>query len=140
DTSRVAIRTKDGQALARWTWRDPSPSVSFGDPTASTDFQLCIETTAAGYTGTVPHGSAWRATRSGFRYRSASGTVRSLDLKSTATKTMIRAAVIPDALPPLPATTMLRIRLLRPGATPTCFEAEFAHPRVNTATRYIATH
>jgi cysteine-rich repeat protein len=139
EMSHVAIRVKTGGALTRWQWVSAPATASFGDPMTETDFQLCVETAATGYTATVAHGSGWRATRSGFRYRSTSDIVHSLVLKATAKKTVISASLLPDVLPMLPASTPLRIRLVRGGTTPACFEAQFADPSVNSATRYIAT-
>ena len=57
---------------------------SFGDPTAGTDYRICVETADGGVTETALHGSEWRATRTGFRYRSATGPIRRMVLKSTA--------------------------------------------------------
>jgi len=136
--ARLVIRAEATHAPTRWVWSDPDVAHDFGDPTASSDYRICVETADEGYVEMAPHGSTWRRTRTGFRYRPTSGLIRSLMLKTTARKTVIMASLVPTDGITLPADTPLRVRLVRTGNPPACFEAEFANPRVNTSTRYLA--
>jgi hypothetical protein len=48
-------------------------------------------------------------------------------------------SLAPTAFPALPLTTPVRLRLVRVGAFPACFEATFANPAVNSPRRFLAT-
>ena len=135
--TRLVIGSERAGFPTRWQWVDSMPT-SFDDPTASADYRVCVETADDGFTETALHGSEWRATRTGFRYRSATGPVRSMVLKSTAAKTIVTTSLAPTAAFSLPLTSPVRVRLVRTGANPACFEAEFANPLVNTESRYVA--
>lgn len=135
--TRLVIRNVDGSSATRWHWVDKS-SASLGNPTADADYQICVETADGSVVAMAMHGSDWRATRTGFRYRPSAGPIRSLLVKSTATRTVIAASLLPDSALALPSGAPIRVRLLRTTGTPACFEAQFANPIINTATRYLA--
>lgn len=135
--TRLVIRSENGGSPTRWQWVDKSPAV-LADPSADTDYQICLETADGSVVAMAMHGSDWRATRTGFRYRPSSGPIRNLLIKSTPKRTVIAASLVPDSALALPSNSPIRVRLLRTTGTPACFEAEFENPIVNTATRYLA--
>lgn len=135
--TRLLVRSEGGSLPTRWQWVVSTPT-TFGNPTLNANYQICVETADGGFTELAPHGSDWRATRTGFRYRQAAGPIRTLVLKSTAKKTVLTASLVPASTPALPFTSPVRVRLLQTNGTQACFEAEFADPIVNTATRYLA--
>lgn len=137
--ARLMIRSDGSGVPTRWQWSHSAMPSSFGDPTVASDYRFCLETADGGYVEEAPHGSSWRATGTGFRYRPGSGVVRTIALKTTAKKTVIRASLVAGSLPTLPSTGPVRLRLVHTGPVPVCFEAEFATPRVNTSSRYLAT-
>ncbi len=137
--ARLVIRAGNHSAPTRWWWTHSGMPPSFGDPTTSSDYQLCVETSGGSFIEVALHGNGWRATRSGFRYRADSGVVRKLVLRSTAKKTVVAASLVPAALPALPLAAPVRVRLVRTDADPVCFETEFTSPTANTSSRYRAT-
>src|SRR5262245_17761045 len=139
DAARLVVREGDGRASGRWHWVHAGPAADFGDPTANTDYRLCIETPGGLYAEAVPHGSGWRATRHGFRYRDDSGAIRRLSLSAGPGKASLLASLDSGSAPAPPLPTPVRVRLIRDGATPACFEAPFASPTVNEPGRFRAT-
>jgi len=136
--ARLMIRSDGSGVPTRWQWSHSMPS-RFGDPTATSDYRICLETADGGYVEEAPHGGRWRATGTGFRYRPRGGGLRAIALKTTAKKTVITASLVADALPTLPSTGTVRLRLVHTGPVPMCFESEFANPSLNTSNRYLAT-
>jgi len=137
--ARLVVRMRDGSSRIRWRWTHSPMPVSFSDPTATTDYQFCVETASGGSVHMAPHGGGWRATESGFRYAARAGMVRQLSLTSTAKKISLAASVKTDAAPTPPFSPPVRVRLLHAGTAPACFEADFATPTMNTAGRFRAT-
>lgn len=139
ESARLAIRAKNGQLPTRWHSRHTGAVPHLGDPTASTDYRVCLETPGGEYIEVAPHGSGWHATRLGFRYRGTSGAVRRLSVSCRPEGVSLAVSLIPGSAPALPLATPVHIRLVREGSVPACFEATFASPTVNESNRFRAT-
>jgi cysteine-rich repeat protein len=147
-----------GDALA-WTWSDASAgegAESFGDPTASTDYELCAF--AAPDAGTdpllalsVPAGgtcggdACWRATPQGFRYHHAAPGVTSVVLRATTrvgTALSVRgrgaALGMPTNLDLGSLLVQLTARDRTTGDDLVCWQARYAAPGHHTARHYVA--
>jgi hypothetical protein len=137
--TRLAIRFRNGRSLIRWRWAQSSMASGFGDPIGTSDYQLCLETAGGSFSQTIPHGSGWRSTHSGFHYASSSGSVRTVRLRSSAEKTVVTTVVDTSAAPSLPLSMPVRMRLVQgSGPSTLCFESEFASPAVNDVQRFRA--
>lgn len=139
DRSRVTMRAKGGSVETRWHWQHTPLSTTFENPTAVTDYQVCLEVAGGGFVELAPHGSNWRTARSGFLYASRSSALRRLLLRSTSTKAYFAATLVSEPGPTLPLGTPVRLRLVQRSSTgAACYETEFANPVLNTPTRFRA--
>jgi cysteine-rich repeat protein len=134
---QLVVRARSGQLPTRWRLRH-SGTADLGDPTATTDYRVCLETQAGGYSEVALHGSGWRATALGVRYRATSGAIRRLAMTSGPGGVSLTGSLT-AASPPLPLPTPVRLKLVRDGPVPACFETTFAAPSVNDPTRFRAT-
>jgi CSLREA domain-containing protein len=156
--ARLAIRNyaDDTRDSLTWQWRSEGPLAlgDLGDPTAGTDYRLCLFDDAGGAprlratlgipgAGTCDGTPCWKAKGSGFRFNDRSfppaGSLVTSLRAGGATKGTIalrrRRGSIGD--PGLPYTTPVTVRLLRRDA-PVCFESRFGHPARNDAGRFEA--
>lgn len=137
--TRVTAVAKATDVSVRWRWsHTPMTGPNFGDPTASTDYRLCLRTPEGNIVEEISHGENWRATRSGFRYKNMEGHVQRLLLRSSANQMSLIATAAPATPPSLPLTTPVTLRLIRLGPQPLCFEATFDDPIVNSPERFRA--
>jgi cysteine-rich repeat protein len=90
-TRLVAISRPDhGRDALRWTWSrgDAFAATEFGDPTASTDYLLCVFLEDGGVYETlssagIPSGATWRPSAGGFRHRSRDDVATRVVLRTT---------------------------------------------------------
>jgi hypothetical protein len=150
---RLSRRGQDHQRdRLRWGIRGLDSAVAdFGDPTATTDYQLCLYTENAGPAElatdpSAPAGPNWRSTGGGFRFR-VSGNERADGLRrvrlhanngargAVAVSGQGSALDLPDL--PIPSDTDLHVQLHSSDGE--CWSASFTgEPRRNTSRRYDA--
>ncbi|MDX2170106.1 MAG: hypothetical protein SF182_23750 [Deltaproteobacteria bacterium] len=126
----------------RWLRGAATPAAALGDPTSTTDYDLCIydptgPTPALLLHASAPAGSSWRAGGGGFTYRGSA--VRSLTLKAGAAGRSKALLKLRGDLPAPPFATPLTVQLQ--GEDAACFATTFdaADLRTNTAARFKAT-
>jgi hypothetical protein len=138
----LRLNTNADPAKNKWSWqwsRGAVSGVDVGDPTAQTDFGLCVYDGGGLLVGGfVPHGAAWSATRFGFRYVDAlahrSG-LRKLEIRPDAgTKGRLRAVAKGSRIgaPATPVTLPVTAQLVNP-ATGACWESTFTTAKKNEA-------
>src|SRR5262249_54838831 len=139
----IAVGPKSGADRLDWRWHRGAPATTdFGDPTATTDYRLCL------YDGTstliasalAPAGArcgrkpCWSATRTGFHYadaRAATG-VADVTLAGTGgTTCKLAGKGASVGVPTLPASTPLTAQLVNGDGT--CWTATFSSPRKRTS-------
>jgi cysteine-rich repeat protein len=144
-TSHFSAAVDRSGVRTRWRWGESLRMLNLGDPTMGSDYRVCMETAAGSFVEVALHGSKWRKTRAGFRYSDPGGPIRRLWLKEKdnvaflPSRVSFAMSLAPTAFPALPLTTPVRLRLVRVGAFPACFEATFANPAVNSPRRFLAT-
>jgi len=134
-------RTPDSSDHLVWKWNfgTATTMADYGDPTASTNYQLCVFD-ANGKTiarAGAPPGRGWRRQNTQFSYRSAdhpvSGKGSSFKLRLRQGPTG-RARIIAQAngvavdMQPLPATQPVVVQLKNNDNPPLCWEATFSAP------------
>jgi hypothetical protein len=144
------------QLTWRWTKGQATTKSEFGNPTATTDYALCVYDTNAGVphlvlSANVPAGgtcggrSCWKETKAGFRYANASETpdgLRALVLKQGLLDGSARIAVkgrganLPLSALPLAQDPRITVQLR--NSLGACWSADFSSAIVNDATRFKA--
>jgi cysteine-rich repeat protein len=155
--TRIELRNggTDAHDALAWRWADQAPGEGFGDPTTSTDYELCVFTTPDA--GTAPllafsaaGGSScgerpcWRATARGFRYRSTAGGLSAISLRAAPGKGQRISARGRGASLGMPASLDLQGVLVQLGARDrvngydSCWQATYLSPTHPAAARYVA--
>lgn len=122
-----------------WSWKKgaATPSADFGDPTADTEYRLCLYDAAGGppslaLDALLPPGEGWKATKNGFQFKNKTGApdgVREVALKEGPDgKARLRLSGKLMTLPsqPLAQDTDVVAQLHHGGGT--CFESRFSAP------------
>jgi X-Pro dipeptidyl-peptidase (S15 family) len=135
----IAVGPRGAADRLDWRWRGAA-SADFGDPTATTDYALCVYdgTAALIASALAPAGTTcgkkpcWSANRKGFRYADDArastgvGTVAlSTGVAATTCKLAGKGASV--GVPALPASTPLTAQLV--NADGTCWTATFTSPK-----------
>jgi hypothetical protein len=126
-----------------WRWKGAA-SADFGDPTASTDYALCIYDGSAALIASAlaPAGTTcgkkpcWSTTKTGFRYgdggRASTGVATAaLSTGTSATTCKLAGKGASVGVPALPASTPLTAQLV--NADGTCWTATFTSAKKTTA-------
>lgn len=137
----------DGKDLLLWKWLKGASTdkLEFGNPVTTQGYELCIyDSTGLVANASIPAGSAWRETGSGFKYRDASGAaegIQTIILKAGAdqkAKIIVRGKGAGLDMPNLGLlTSPLTVQLKRAGS-PTCWGAVYSFPPAlkNTAAMF----
>lgn len=146
---RLDDKTPSSRDKLTWRWRKGStPKTAFGDPTATTAYDLCIydevgDVPALVLHQAIPAGANWKENKRGFRYRDRhleASAVKSMTLKEGADG---RATIIVNgkggslAMPTLPLAqdSAVTVRLLNGDA---CWETTHGSNQTNDAGRFKA--
>jgi len=143
--------TSPNRALATWTFApgDTTSIADFGSPTGSTTYTWCVygkSTGSASYDGAllgleIPAGAGWKATRSGYKFKSETGAARAAILKpgiAGKTRIVVKAKGPDVDLPSLPLDLSSSILVqLRAGAG-ACWQSEHGSAARNTATTFVS--
>ena len=126
-----------------WKWQGTTALADFGDPTTTSDYQLCVyQNGAFAAAATAPADSTcdgdpcWEATTTGFRYNDPEGTpagVLRATLKASSTrpgKITVSAKGVHLVVPAGPLATPVEVQLSRTGGGP-CWSATFSSPKRN---------
>jgi hypothetical protein len=129
-----------------WSWKKGAATATadFGDPTVGTEYRLCLYDATAGtpslaLDALLPPGEGWKETKTGFRYKSETGSpdgVREVGLKEGVDgKARLRVRGKLMTLPPQPLAqdTEVVAQLHHSGGT--CFESQFSAPAKKNAAR-----
>jgi hypothetical protein len=140
----------------KWTKGAVTANAEFGDPTASTDYALCIYDTTAGtpslaLAAMVPAGgtcggkACWKATKAGFEYANKDGSFDGI------TKVTLREGLLPEKakvsvqgkgvnlpLPALPLAQDPQVTVQLKNRTGACWTANFSVAIENHAARFKA--
>jgi cysteine-rich repeat protein len=166
ERTRIELRngaTDRRDALAwRWAHHDPGQGLGrFGDPTASTTYELCAFSTpdaggqpllalAVPAGGTCARRACWTATSRGFRYRDSSageegaGAVSAISLRAATgkgTQISVRGRGGSLGMPASLALGGVRVQLTAldgSGRYLACWDGAYSSPSRHTADRYVA--
>jgi hypothetical protein len=149
--STLVLRDQPGQSADRWLWRwtkgAATAKVDFGNPLATTDYQLCLYDAASRLVGNASAAGGdvcqgrpcWKETPRGFRYRksevSGTGLRHSLQISLAEGATgKARIGVTGrggenPALPPLPLAQPVTAQLVNGAGV--CWEATYGAPATN---------
>ena len=150
---RKADPTKD-LLVWKWTSSGPVTVASLGDPTASTDYTLCVLDDEGGQTTVQLDASApasglcagrpcWSAKPTSFKYKDKDLTpdgLSDLQLKTGDTgkaKFKAKGKGANLGMPALPLTAPVTVRLLRNDA-PICWESTYSTPTKNDGLQFTA--
>lgn len=133
-----------------WKWLKGAATApgDFGDPTASTAYEMCVFDTHAAVPSLVvdahvPPGPAWKPIAGGFRFRDRSGTVAGIgsillksgaDARASIALKAKGAGFVAPALP-LASDPRVVVQLLNGAA---CWEARYPTSVLDTATQFKA--
>lgn len=141
----IKNNAEDAKDKLTWKWLKGAATTlgDLGDPTAASDYTLCLYAGTGAATLAIPAGAGWQAAgSSGFKYSDASGTpdgVQKASLKAGAAgkaKALVKGKGInlPDA--PAPALALpVTVQLVGDGA---CFESVFSAATKNDAKQFKA--
>ena len=137
--------------LAKWKFApgDATSIADFGSPTGSTTYTLCVyekSTGSASYDGAllgldIPAGSGWKATGTGYKFKSKTGAARVAVLKAGIegkTRIVVKAKGPDVDLPSLPLDLSSSILVqLRAGAG-ACWQSVHGSAAKNTTTKFVS--
>jgi cysteine-rich repeat protein len=156
-SSSLLVKKGTTPALNAFTWRAryaQGPPTSFGNPTMTTDYAVCLyddadATPALRLSLNVPGGGVcngkpcWKAAGSGFSYSDSKLTASSVQQLKLGGGTLGRATLSAKAkgggllVPPLPLTTGVKVQLK--SSVGSCWEAHYAAPLRNDSSQFKAT-
>lgn len=150
-SSLVLKDIADERDLLSWTWRrgQATSKLDFGDPTAGATYDLCIFDDSSGtpslvLDATVPTGSRWDESSTGYDYNDPSGAaagIRKLSLRAGLvdgqSRITLKAKGVPLPMPSLPLDQdpTVTIQLVGENA---CWEAQFSTASTNQPGRFRA--
>jgi cysteine-rich repeat protein/parallel beta-helix repeat protein len=137
----VKANANPARGLLLWKWGkgDDVDAVDLGNPTATTDYALCVYDYVAGVPGLassipVPAGAAWQASGDGFKFTAGSGGpggVRKIRLKpgfDGRAKVLLKAKGAALQPPTLPLTQSPRVVVQLKNAVGACWQGDFGAP------------
>jgi hypothetical protein len=150
-SQKAALKLKDNAVGSKnqllWKWRKGQATSlgSFGTPTGTTSYTLCVYVgTAAATAYTVPGGAHWTTLgTTGFKYKDPSGTaagIQKVILKSGAdgkAQVLVRGRGDNLPNPTLPVALPVTAQLVN-SATNVCYTSTFATATDNRATLFQA--
>ena len=152
--SRARFQLKDAASAtadqAKWKFAPGGATdlADFGTPTGTTAYTLCVyeKSGSASYDGAllgveIPPGPGWKATSSGYKFKSKTGAARVAVLKAGAsgkTRIVVKAKGPDVDLPPLPLDLSSPILVQLRAGTGACWQSEHATATANTTTRFLS--
>ena len=156
-SSSVLLKMGTNPTLNAFTWKarfGQGPATSFGDPTTTTDYAIClyenaVPTPALRLSLNVPGGGScsgkpcWKPVGSGFTYLDSKLTESSVQQLKLGGGTLGRANLSAKAkgdgllVPPLPLTTAVTVQLRSSAGA--CWQAGYAAPSKNVVTQFKAS-
>ncbi len=133
------VKAGSGVDSLTWRWRlgGDVPLAAFGDPTAATDYTMCVYRQDSELLLRVdaPHGTAWRrSSRRGVRYAGGTTRMSLLAGEHGASSLLVKARGAGLPLPALPLDGSVRVQL--ESSDGACWTSRFDAPTANLPHRY----